>query len=154
MRNFKIENITQIDHIPNYRFTGYYWMSDSNQPVMLNDEPFPQEEILNSVNPFCIEALLYAEKENISIHVMHTGTYLVSAYDINAIGEMETGGKADTIKKEYLPHRLNGVKKVKFLQIWAEELVQVCKVEPLEVDENNSFPTLTPTALIFTGFKY
>ncbi|TFV94468.1 TIGR04423 family type III CRISPR-associated protein [Algoriphagus kandeliae] len=140
MEKYIIDKIKDISQIPDYKFTGYYWWSNSDKPEMLFEEALPKEKILASVNPFCVEALLYSKTEGISIHIQHTGKYLVTAFDLKKLD------KLDTVQKEYIPHKLDQVKKVIFTQVWEEVL--------LEVDETTSFPSLKPTALIFSGFNY
>lgn len=140
MKNFIIQEIKKLGQIPDYKFTGYYWMSHADAPVVLLEQTFPKDEILATNNPFCIEALLYSVEKGVSIHVQHTGKYLVTAFNHKALEGQET------VIKEYIPHKLDRVNKVLFKQIWEEE--------PLEVDDTVSFPTLKPSALIFSGFKY
>ena len=140
MKNYILSEIKEISQIPDYKFTGYYWMSDKDMPEMLFEKPFPKDQILASINPFCIEALLYSKEKGISIHIQHTGHYQVTAFDHQTLQGMET------VEKKYIPHKLEQVKKVVFKQVWEEE--------PLEVDESTHFPTLKPTALIFSGFNY
>lgn len=140
MKNYIIDNIKEISQIPDWKFTGYYWMSNKDKPVMLFEETFPKEKILASINPFCVEALLYSKEKGISIHIQHTGQYQVTAFDHQELDKVET------VLKEYIPHKLEQVKKVIFKQVWEEA--------PMEVDESTSFPTLKPSALIFSGFNY
>lgn len=140
MKSYILSEINEISQIPDFKFTGYYWWSDSETPEMLFEQSFPKDQILTSINPFCVEALLYSKEKGVSIHIQHTGHYQVTAFDNQALQGMETK------KKEYIPHKLEQVKKVLFTQVWEE--VQ------LEVDELTHFPTLKPTALIFSGFKY
>lgn len=138
MKNYVIQNLNSIHKIPNYKFSGYYWQSHQVKPEMLFDQVFPKEKFQDGANPFCIEALLYSEAEQISVHIQHTGIYLVHAYDLKQLAELEVE------EKSYLPHKLDQVKKVLFKQVWEEE--------PLE--QGSDMMTLKPTALIFSGFKY
>lgn len=138
MKNYLIQDIKIIHKIPPFKFSGYYWVSDQDKPVMLFEEVFPKEKFQEGTNPFCIEALLYSEAEQVSIHVKHTGIYLVHAYDLKQLAGLEVE------EKSYLPHKLDLVKKVLFKQVWEEE--------PLE--QGSDMMTLKPTALIFSGFKY
>lgn len=140
MKKYIIKEIKEISEIPDYKFTGYYWMSNKDTPDMLFEEKFPKEMILESINPFCVEALLYSAGKNISIHIQHTGEYLVTAFDHELLKYLEV------ITKEYIPHKLEQVKKVLFKQVWEEE--------SSKVDSETNFPTLKPSALIFSGFKY
>jgi CRISPR type III-associated protein (TIGR04423 family) len=140
MKNYIIDNIKEISQIPDHKFSGYYWLSDSDKPEMLFEEALPKDKILASLNPFCIEALLYSKEKGISIHIQHTGRFQVTAFDHNKLYGIQT------VLKKYIPHKLESVKKVLFTQVWEEE--------SLEVDESTSFTTLKPTALIFSGFNY
>lgn len=140
MKSYILPEIKEISQIPDCKFTGYYWWSDSEEPEMLFEQPFPKDQILASINPFCVEALLYSKEKGISIHIQHTGEYQVAAFEHQSLQGMETK------KKEYIPHKLGRVKRVVFTQVWEEV--------PLEVDESTHFPTLKPTALIFSGFNY
>lgn len=140
MSKYIIENINTINNIPDQVFTGYYWLSNKEEPELLIDAVFPKDKFGEGVNPFCIEALLYSESKGISIHIQHTGIYLVHAFDLNKLDGLKI------IDKTFLPHKLENVKKVKFKQVWEDE--------PLIFDAEESMPTLKPTALIFCGFKY
>lgn len=140
MKNYILKEIKEINTIPEHKFTGYYWMSDKDKPEMLFEQEFPKEKILKSINPFCIESLLYSAEKNISIHIQHTGQYMVTAFNHEGLKDLEI------ISKEYIPHKLEQVKKVLFKQVWEEESYQV--------DDETNFPTLKPSALIFSGFKY
>jgi CRISPR type III-associated protein (TIGR04423 family) len=139
MKNYLKHNITSIQAIPDHNFTGYYWESDKDKPKMLFDEAFPKEKFGDGENPFCIEALLYSRNEQLSIHILHTGQYLVSGYDLGKLVGLEIEDKS------YIPHKLDHVEKVLFKQIWEED--------QLMVDNKENMPTLKPTALIFFGFK-
>lgn len=139
MKNYIIQEIKSIQDIPDYKFTGYYWQSDRDSPEMLNEEVFPKEKFQVGGNPFCVEALLYSKSEQVSIHMLHTGEYLVHAYNLLLVGQLEV------VDKSYIPHKLDKVEKVLFKQVWEEE--------DLVVSTEESMPTLKPSALIFVGFQ-
>jgi CRISPR type III-associated protein (TIGR04423 family) len=138
MKNYVVQDINAIHNIPNYKFSGYYWQSDREKPEMLFEQVFPKEKFQDGANPFCIEALLYSEAEQVSVHIQYTGIYLVHAYDHKKLTGLEVE------EKSYLPHKLDQVQKVTFRQVWEEE--------PLE--QGSDMMTLKPSALIFSGFKY
>jgi CRISPR type III-associated protein (TIGR04423 family) len=126
---------TLLSQIPNIPYEGYIWMSDQEKSKVLNNETFDFNSI--TVNPFIIEALLYNDKEKHSIHIQHTGDYQIYEYDLNLYS-------ADQLtSKNYLPHRLEGVKNVNFKQIWLPEPDDNC--EGMEV--------LTLKAIVFCGFN-
>jgi|GEM_PF-5851664 len=139
MKNYIIQEIKSIQDIPDYNFTGYYWQSDRDTPKMLNEGVFPKEKFQVGGNPFCVEALLYSQSEQVSIHIQHTGEYLVNGYDLRQVDQLEV------VPKSYLPHKLDKVEKVLFKQVWEEE--------DLVVNSEESMPTLKPSALIFVGFQ-
>ncbi len=125
--------IDSLAKIPDFNYEGYVWFSNEKSPERLDNKPFTYRSIPE--NPFIIEALLWASKEKIAIHIVHTDKYLIHKYE--AIDD-----KMDIVK--YLPHhRLNGVKKVKFKQLWIPESDPLC--EGMEV--------LTMKAQIFVGFE-
>lgn len=122
------------------KYEGYVWMSDEANPQMLYGEEEFKFSSMSPPNPFVIEALLWSEDDQISVHVRHTGKYHIHEYNVCDLSK-EKG--AALVDKSFLPHRLKGVKKVKFKQLWL-----------LEKDENcMDMPVLTMKALIFTGFE-
>lgn len=131
-------NITKhesLKNIPNLTYEGYVWMSDKEYPIVLNSETYDFSKIKN--NPFIIEALLFNKNENKSIHIQHTGEYQIFEYDLNGFEE------SNLVEKEYLPHRLKDVNKVKFRQIWLPEEDENCA----------GFEVLKLKAIVFCGFK-
>ena len=125
-----------MDEIPeDVNFEGYYWLSDQDRPVVLFDAPFKKS---NTNNPFIIEALLYDPIANASYHVRHTGEYHVHKYSLNDLPET-----AEIQDVEFLPHRLEKVRKVFFKQIWMPEKDPYCE----------GMAVLTMKALVFTGFE-
>ncbi len=126
----KLNSLTEI---PDYDYEGYVWLSDKDKPIVLKNEQFDFNTIKQ--NPFIIEGLLWAKKEGVSIHIRHTGRYLIHKYDMNA---------SDLSKdiKQYLPHKIEGIKKLKFKQVWEPEEDPLC--ENMEV--------LKMKALVFIGF--
>jgi len=121
--------------IPDYSYEGYIWMSDEKEPTVLNNESFDFSKI--NTNPFVIEGLLYSKNEKISIHIQHTGEYQIFEYHLNDYAQ------SSIVEKEYLPHRLDNVSKVRFKQIWLPELDENC--EGMEV--------LTLKSIVFCGFN-
>lgn len=128
----KLNSLTEIPH---YKYEGYLWLSDKTEPKVLKDEEFNSNEIKQ--NPFIIEGLLWAKKERVSIHIRHTGRYLIHKYEVNT---------PDSSKdvKQYLAHKIEGIEKLKFKQLWEPEKDPLC--EGMEV--------LKMKALVFTGFVY
>jgi CRISPR type III-associated protein (TIGR04423 family) len=128
--------MNKLSEIKNRKYTGYIWMSDEKKPVFYN-EGFDFSDI--GINPFIIEALLFCKEENISLTIRHTGKYHINEIDLNDLPE-----GAELVDIEYLPHRLNGIDKVCFKQLWIPEKDKNCE----------GWPVLKMKALVFTGFKY
>jgi CRISPR type III-associated protein (TIGR04423 family) len=127
--------IDQLIGIPNLNYEGYIWFSDQTKPIVLNNEKFDFNSI--KLNPFIVEGLLFNRESNISIHILHTGTYNISKYELDKISSK------NILEEEYLPHRIENIEKVCFKQIWEEKNDPNCE----------EFPVLTITALVFCGFK-
>jgi CRISPR type III-associated protein (TIGR04423 family) len=128
---------TNLNDISSVNYEGYIWMSDETEPTVLNNKSFDFSII--ETNPFIVEALLFDAKNKISIHVTHDGAYKINSFDLNKLKEQ----KIELVEKEYLPHRLKGVEKVHFVQLWKEENDPLC----------NDFPVLELKATVFCGFK-
>lgn len=130
-----INRIGTVAEIPNGNYQGYYWLSNAETPVMINGK-IDSTQI--KINPFIIEGMLWDEKAKKSIMITHTGSYQIFEYDLNEIeGEM--------VEKEYMAHRLNGVSKVCFKQLWQAEKDANCAGADMKV--------LKMKAQIFVGFK-
>ena len=131
----------ELKDIKKRKYQGYVWMSDKKMPPTLNDEEFDfSDNIYKEPNPFVIEALLWCEGENVSIHVRHTGRYVINQFDLT---ELKKAG-AEFVEKFYVPHRLDtDEKSVRFQQIWESEKDPLC----------NDMPVLTLKAVVFTGFS-
>ena len=132
-----IKKHNNLRDIPSVKYEGYIWLSYEDKPVVLNNITFNFNTI--SSNPFIVEGLLFNEEHKKSIHITHDGTYSIFEYDLHAF----KSNSIELVEKEYLPHRLNGVEKVHFVQLWKEENDPLC----------NDFPVLTLQATVFCGFK-
>ena len=136
LRTKKYIVMNSLTEIENRKYSGYIWMSDAKEPIVLHNEEFDFSKI--GVNPFIIEALLYSEAGNISVLIRHSGKYHIEEIDLNNLQE-----GAELVDVEYLPHSLKGVDKVCFKQLWIPEEDENC----------NGYPVLKMKALVFTGFK-
>lgn len=122
--------------IPNLGFDGYIWLSNSKEPKVLKTEKYDFSTF--ELNPFIVEGLLYNEASKTSIHIQHTGEYQIFEYDLKELSQI---GQLKEVS--FLPHRLTGVDKVNFKQLWIAEPDENC--EGMEV--------LKMKALIFCGIK-
>ncbi len=125
-----------LTDIQDLDFEGYIWLSDSKEPKVLRTEKYDFSKV--ELNPFIVEGLLYNESSKTSIHIQHTGDYQIFEYDLKNLSQI---GQLEEVS--FLPHRLSGLEKVNFKQLWVSEPDENC--EGMEV--------LKMKALIFCGFK-
>src|SRR5690606_18306564 len=57
----------ELSEIPLLKFQGYVWKSDQEEPEVLHNEPYDYSN--DSETNFIVEALLYNEEKDISIHI-------------------------------------------------------------------------------------
>lgn len=124
-----------LKDIPNHAYEGYVWLSGQPKPKVLSNEKYDFEN--TGQNPFIIEALLWAKNEKVAVHISHTHRYLINVYDLKTL---ESADNKDII---FLAHKIDGVKKLKFTQIWQAEPDPLC--ERMEV--------LEMKAQVFIGFE-
>lgn len=136
-----------LTEIPERKYQGYIWYSDGQQQqgdkkgkpdVLKGDTLFKFTE--DHLNPFVVEAVLYYSdgNEEKSIIIRHTGKYQITEFDLKNLPD---GAELNT--KTYFAHRIDGIKKLNFKQLWLPEPDSNC--EGMEV--------LTLKAHIFTGFS-
>lgn len=126
-----------IQEIPKRKYEGYIWGSDDKEPKVY----YGKEEVnisTDDIKGYIIEGLLYCEQDNTSLIIRHSGKYHIYEYDLNNLLE-----GAELVNTEYLPHRLDGIEKVCFKQLWLPEEDPNCvKLKVLKMK-----------ALVFTGFN-
>ena len=115
--------------------TGYLWVSDQPYPKKFIEEPI---NILpaDNENPFIVEGNLYDDRQQLSYSIQYIdGEYLVFRFNMNDPDDIFTA-------EQYIPHHLDGVDKICFMQYWTAEKDKFC--EEMEV--------LKPTVHVFVGF--
>jgi len=127
----------KISDIKTRKYEGYIWLSDAETPIVLHEREYDFSKHSEIDNPFIIEALLYAKEESISVTIKHTGKYHIHEIDLKQYS------KENFVDIQYLPHRLSGVSKVNFKQLWLPEMEENC----------NNWEVLKMKALVFTGFE-
>lgn len=133
-----ITKINSLAEIPLAHYTGYIWMSNQDKPETIHNDNF--DFTIIGMNPFIVEALLFDEENQISIHITHDGANDIMTYDLK---QLKNDGFEFEYKK-YLPHRLGDkVDKVHFAQLWKDEPDALC--EGMIVN--------TLKATVFCGFK-
>lgn len=128
-----------IKQIPqNIDFTGYVWMSDSQNPVV---DPTEIKKILNKTsdnsNPFVIEGQLYCDSTKQSFSIRYTdGEYFVVEYNLSE------ANKTNGIYKEFVSNRIPNNKKLRFFAYWEAKPDSLCK----------DMQVLQPADFAFVGF--
>ena len=125
-----------LTDIPSLDFEGYIWLSDSKEPKVLRSEKYDFSSV--EQNPFIVEGLLYNESSKTSIHIQHAGEYQIFEYDLRTLSQI---GQLEEVS--FLPHRLAGVEKVNFKQVWIPESDENCI----------GMEVLKMKLLVFCGFK-
>lgn len=130
----KIDSLDALSEIP---FEGYVWLSDAKQPEVLQENNFDFAK--HQGNPFIIEALLFDPNSKKSVHITHDGTQHIVEYDLPAL----KNGGFEFVHKDYMPHRMEGIERLHFVQLWKDEEDELC----------NNYMVKTLKATVFCGFK-
>ena len=144
MNNITI--ISKLADIPDFQFTGYIWESDQTKPILLNNQTFDFSNV--KLNPFIIEAYLYAKAQNQSIAIKHIdGQYLITNIDLSEI-DLNNIPKDSFIKHFYLcdpavEKQNNEFKYMKFLEYFNHEIDELCA----------NLKVLKPAWAAFIGFS-
>ncbi len=137
-----INKLQDIDKNRNY--TGYYWLSDSTHPVVINNDKFDLTEYDNS-NPFIQEA--YFTDGDISYSIKHFDG-IGHVVTVAKIAEME-----NPMEYSYIPDpaviRMGekigiNIAKLKFVQEWTPCPDALCE----------NMDVLKPARIAFVGFEY
>lgn len=127
--------------IPSARYEGYVWMSDSQQPLVLQGQEEYALTRSASTLPFVVEAQLYDRTLRTSYSLRWTdGRYLLYKHEL---GEHQEEAR----EERFLPHpriaaQLPENARLHFLQDWVEQTDPLCE----------GMPVLTPGARVFVGF--
>lgn len=138
-------------------YEGYLWYSDENKPkVFLGDKMVDKIELDDCSNPFVVEGNLWDAEAHESIMIRYVdGRYLVrhtvvTDKELHGIDDrlldpvtVKTNDLVATTVKEYLPHRIEGVKALRFLQYWQGEEDAMCE----------GMTALRPSKFVFVGFN-
>ena len=118
-------------------YEGYIWFSDRRKPLVISpDKPY-EADLRDTDNPFIVEGNLWNETSNVSIMIKYVdGKYIVRRTEVT------DECKKNATEKEFIAHRIDGVKKLKFLQYWVETVDALCE----------GMTTLRPGKLVFVGF--
>jgi len=122
------------------KYEGYIWKSDQTQPQVLLGKEFDIESINDGLNPFVIEGQLWDAENGISISIRNVdGKHIVNCYQV---APRDLLGTSTVNVEQYIPHRMEGVGRLRFLRYWKAEKDEMCE----------DFETLRPEKLVFVGF--
>lgn len=141
-----------MEHIEAAKYAGYLWYSNEKEPKVFDgSEMVPEINLDEKKNPFIIEGNLWDKDGRESIMIRYVdGEYIVHRTQVKeeklkGISSSEAyGSKSDiaTTRKDYLAHRIGGVKCLSFLQYWQAEPDDMCE----------KMCVLRPSKLVFIGF--
>lgn len=142
-----------MEHIEAAKYVGYLWYSNEKEPKVFDgNETVPEINLDEKENPFIIEGNLWDEdggRKSIMIRYVD-GKYLVrktqvTEEELKGISSSQAYGSESHIAttcKDYLVHRIGGVKCLRFLQYWKAEADRMCE----------EMFVLRPSKLVFIGF--
>ncbi len=126
----------------NGKFTGYYWLSNSDTPVILNNESADFAEYDNS-NPFIQEAYFTDDVTSYSIKHFDGKGHIISEVKIADIAnETYHDYLADAAIIRAGKDKELDIKLVSFIQEWKDEEDKLCK----------NMQVLKPAKIAFIGF--
>lgn len=142
-----------MEHIEAAKYVGYLWYSNEKEPKVFDgNEMVPEINLDEKENPFIIEGNLWDKDGRKSIMIRYVdGKYIVHSTHVNEeelngiSSSQDYGSKSHTAttRKDYLAHRIGGVKCLSFLQYWQAEPDEMCE----------GMCVLRPSKLVFIGFN-
>lgn len=122
------------------KYEGYIWQSDQTHPQVLRGKEFDLNQLMDGTNPFVIEGQLWDAENGISISIRNVdGKHIVNCYQV---APRDLLGTSTVNVEQYIPHRMEGVGRLRFLRYWKAEKDEMCE----------DFETLRPEKLVFVGF--
>lgn len=138
MSNIEYKKIDSLSEIPNINYEGYVWLSDKDKPCKVNNETYDFNS--TAVNPFIVEANLYACDKSISVSIRNVnGSYHIGIVDWALVDQ----NKVNTSDEKFVTHKIKDEASMYFTQAWTNEEDDCC--EGMEV--------LTPAWKAFVGFN-
>ena len=130
--------MNRVSNIKPGNYVGYFWKSDEKKPQQVNGNF--TEDMNPSKNPFIVEAQLYDHDTMLSYSIKYVdGEYLILEHQVLSTDF----NRLDVEIKDFYAHRIDGHKKLQFLQYWKENGDSLCA----------DMPVLQPVELVFVGFN-
>jgi len=129
-----LENFNKID-FKNY--IGYYWFSDSENPVINNISKLEEDKI-----PFVIEGYLYNEQSKHSISIKNfNGKYVITEFKISEFEKEDNNEYKLLDAIAYPAYKLDNINKIIFRELQKKEM------------DESGFYFYKKVAQIFVGFE-
>lgn len=136
-----METTDFINKINNKPLTGYLWLSNESSPSQkrIYDNAAIDTSVFDCENPFVAEGLLYDNHAKLSYQIK----FINGSYQIfENISEPQQGEVVTP--KSYIAHRIDGVTKLKFNQIYTPKGDKECCLD---------MKVLTLDRVVFVGFE-
>jgi len=134
-----MEKTDFINKIKDRPLTGYLWLSNESSPKRIYDNAAIDTSVFDCEKSFVAEGLLYDETAKLSYQIK----YINDSYQIFG-NDAEPQQGEEVTPKSYIAHRINGVKKLKFNQIYAPKEDKECCL---------NMQVLTLDRVVFVGFE-
>lgn len=129
-----------MEKIEKAKYEGYVWWSDKDRPEVFYGDEEVEVSLNDGENPFIIEGNLWDKATGKSIFIRYVdGRYFVNETKVK---EEDRNNKERCTEKSFIAHRIDGVRRLKFLQYWETFEDPLCK----------DMETLRPEKLVFIGF--
>ena len=141
MEKKSMEKTDFINKIKDRPLTGYLWLSNESIPSLkrIYDNAAIDTSVFDCEKSFVAEGLLYDDNAKLSYQIK----FINGSYQIFE-NESEPKQGEEVSSKSYIAHRINGVKKLKFNQIYApKEDKECCR----------NMQVLTLDRVVFVGFE-
>lgn len=130
-----------VHEIKEAKYEGYIWKSDSSEPLLFDGVEPVSLSFTDGENPFVVEGMLWDSEHGKSVVVRCVdGVYHVAIYEV---GSSDADGVGRLSPVSYLPHRMQGVKALKFVRLWEPECDEMCE----------NMDVLRLKATVFVGFE-
>lgn len=124
-------------HISKAKYEGYLWRSDQTSPDTFYGTEAMEQTLTDGENPFIVEGQLWDNEQQKSISIRYVdGEYKVSETQVAPEQQKQSA-------VSYIAHRIENVRKLKFLRIWEEAIDPLCE----------GMSTLRLKKTVFVGFK-
>ncbi|MBR5373087.1 MAG: TIGR04423 family type III CRISPR-associated protein [Paludibacteraceae bacterium] len=132
--------MNRVSNIKPGNYVGYFWKSDAKDPQIVKGAF--TEDLNPSKNPFIVEAQLYDHDTMLSYSIKYVdGEYMILEHQVLSTDF----NRLDVEIKDFYAHRIDGHKKLQFLQYWKENENGDSLCEDMQV--------LRPAEFVFVGFN-